>query len=898
MPMPNSLKSLLKCICLLLTFQFASYYVGLAEEKLPTIKEPIIIKKWRIIGPFPLGVREAGTDPLAYFNDPPFENPLIQGAFPSYLAPGAEVKWDYAFSDENGKVTISFPNIPEKNWELISDEWGFTGTLYLGYAYGSFMVESETPVYALIDLQGAGSFKLGEDSLFLEGIAWPGDSYGHNIWKQPVMLKPGRNEVRVGFTYRSSFSFKVLPVYDCLQVIDSDLTLPDISPASPPYLLVGIPFVNCTKEWIEVMSFKLLSDDLFWKVDYEDFTIPPFSVVKKPLTLFLDLEEAQKLQGTTYELPVRVVHSLGEQDFKLGFRVRKAEESRKETYLSYIDDSVQYYAILEPKNYDSEKSYGLILTLHGAGVEAEGLPDNYVPKDWAFVVAPTNRRRFGFDWQDWGRLDTLQVVEEVKKRYRIDENRIHLTGHSMGGHGTWYLGLTYPDHWASAAPSAGWTTFPLYVPTFLRKDATLGHPRAKMIWELAMREDNTLVLVENALNLPFYALEGGVDDNVPPQQPRMLVDLFRRYGYKIKYDEVPGQGHWWDATPNVPGTDCVDWPAFNKFWENTIRNPLPKKVIFRTHNYSINDSAYWVKVIYPEKAYEDVRVEAEVIGKRALKVVTSNVGALRLYLPHQSIGQAGSSSAQAQEPSQINLKIDKTIIDFLPSQDDYYFFIKTEDGNWERVEGSALKARYPKKRPDVYGPWKQAFMKPFVIVYGTSGSDEDTMWNLHLARNYAHAWWYRANGSASIVSDKELSDFLAKSVNLILIGNARTNDVLASLEPNLPIKPTNNGVQIGSRFIFGKHLTVKFVYPNPVNSDNLVLVLSGQDLEGFKRLFGFIEMYSGSGFPDFAIFGDEVRLMGLSGALAMGFFNLDWELDDSLIFFNEELISKYSTRQS
>jgi len=893
----NLPRFLLKCLCLLVALQLDFSLVGLAEEKLPTIKEPIIIKKWRIIGPFPLGVREAGTDPLAYFGEPPFDNPLLQGNFPSYLAPGAEVRWDYAFSDENGKVAISFPNIPEKNWELISDEWGFTGTLYLGYAYGSFVVDSETPVYALVDLEGAGSFKLGEDSLFLEGVPWPGDSYGHNIWKQPVMLKPGRNEVRVGFTYRGSFSFKVLPVYEPLQVIDNDLTIPDISPASPSQLLVGIPFVNCTKDWIQVRAFKLLSEDVFTGINYEEFDIPPFSVVKKPLTLFLDLEAAQRLQGETYELPVRAVHSLGEKDFKLSFRVRRLGESRKETYLSYIDGSVQYYAILEPKNYDEEKSYGLILSLHGAGVEAEGLPDNYVPKDWAFVVAPTNRRRFGFDWQDWGRLDTLQVVEEVKKRYRIDENRIHLTGHSMGGHGTWYLGLTYPDHWASAAPSAGWTTFPLYVPTFLRKDATLGHPKAKYLWELGMREDNTLLLVENALNLPFYALEGGADDNVPPQQPRMLVDLFRRYGYRIKYDEIPGQGHWWDATPDIAGTDCVDWPAFNKFWENTIRNPLPKRVIFRTHNYSINDSAYWAKVVYPEKAYEDIRVDAEVIGMRLVRVVTSNVGALRLHLPPKLIGEVGSSpETQSHSTGRITLEIDKTILNLPPSQDDFYFFMKAEDGNWQAVKAFDLKQHYPKKRPDVYGPWKQAFMKPFVIVYGTKGSEEDTFWNLHLARYYAQAWWYRANGSANIVSDTKLSDFELKSHNLILIGNARTNEVIASLEPSLPIKLLDNGVQVGNRFIFGKHLTVKFVYPNPVNGDNLILVLSGQDAEGFKRLFGFIEMYSGSGFPDFAIFGDEVKLQALAGALAMGFFNLKWDFDDSLTFFNEELISKYSAR--
>ena len=56
--------------------------------------------------------------------------------------------------------------------------------------------------------------------------------------------------------------------------------------------------------------------------------------------------------------------------------------------------------MLPPKNYDSGKKYALILSLHGAGVEAYRQVDAYTKKDWAFVVAPTNRRPFGFDWQD------------------------------------------------------------------------------------------------------------------------------------------------------------------------------------------------------------------------------------------------------------------------------------------------------------------------------------------------------------------------------------------------------------------------------------------------------------------------------------------------------------------
>ncbi len=85
--------------------------------------------------------------------------------------------------------------------------------------------------------------------------------------------------------------------------------------------------------------------------------------------------------------------------------------------------------------------------------------------------------------------------------------------------------------------------------------------------------DDTLALCENAKNLPIYALEGGADDNVPPQQPRLLVERLMQLGYDVTYKEVPGMGHWWDD-PATPGTDCVDSAELNAFWESHVRNPL------------------------------------------------------------------------------------------------------------------------------------------------------------------------------------------------------------------------------------------------------------------------------------------------------------------------------------
>src|SRR5574340_847283 len=85
---------------------------------------------------------------------------------------------------------------------------------------------------------------------------------------------------------------------------------------------------------------------------------------------------------------------------------------------------------------------------------------------------PPIRRPFGFDWQDWGAQDALEVLADARRRFTIDTNRIWLAGHSMGGHGTWSVGIHHPGSFAALAPSAGWTTLPLYIPWVFQRSMT------------------------------------------------------------------------------------------------------------------------------------------------------------------------------------------------------------------------------------------------------------------------------------------------------------------------------------------------------------------------------------------------------------------------------------------
>ena len=106
---------------------------------------------------------------------------------------------------------------------------------------------------------------------------------------------------------------------------------------------------------------------------------------------------------------------------KFKITVRKPTDAYKATFRSEIDGSVQYFGVLAPTNATNES--GIVLTLHGAGVQARGQVACYAPKKDLWIIAPTNRRPFGFDWQDWGRADAYEVLAEAEKRAHGPGNR-------------------------------------------------------------------------------------------------------------------------------------------------------------------------------------------------------------------------------------------------------------------------------------------------------------------------------------------------------------------------------------------------------------------------------------------------------------------------------------------
>jgi len=146
-------------------------------------------------------------------------------------------------------------------------------------------------------------------------------------------------------------------------------------------------------------------------------------------------------------------------------------------YQSNVDGSIQPIGVIYPHGYgrDKTKKWRLDVHLHGRDSSITEVKHLYqhlgkaAPKDQDFVqINIYGRGNNAYRWA--GETDVIEALEkfiqsEESDHYRdvIDRRRVVLKGFSMGGAGTWHIGLRYPERFAVIQPGAGFTTTHGYI---------------------------------------------------------------------------------------------------------------------------------------------------------------------------------------------------------------------------------------------------------------------------------------------------------------------------------------------------------------------------------------------------------------------------------------------------
>jgi pimeloyl-ACP methyl ester carboxylesterase len=809
----------------------------------PSITDTILIRDWLLCGPFSIGTREGITEAI---DDLFTLQPRKGDSLRTGLVQGGVAHWKRVQTDSSGWLETDYSDV---RWDSIQDYYGISGLAAAGYAYGEFNCPRRSRALAV-------TTRLG--SFILNGKSYLGDIYGNNWFKAPVILDSGINRIflRLSGYGDQRVRFLLIPAEKAVLLLKEDITAPDLVAESSCTAWLGIPLLNTTTEILSGVMLRL-AIDTFVLTETVINHIPALAIKKPALQLHLPALPYDT-QGYKLLLTVRLRNFEYVDTIKL--RSRLLTQAHKKTFLSEIDSSCQYYALLYPEQYDPKRKYALILSLHGAGVESYSLAECFKPKDWAFVVCPTNRRPYGFDWQDWGRIDALEVLNVVKENFPIDPDRVVLTGHSMGGHGTWHIGLAHPDLFAALGPEAGWPSFPLYVPNFLQRSAIFTEPAKLSIREMAARPDNAPAFLENALNLPVFILHGGDDDNVPTIHGRSFALWLDALRLQYHYKEVPGQKHWW----NYPdGIVCVDDPDLMAFLKESRRNPGPRHIKFRTPDLAQSRSCYWLTIDRVKTVGRDATVEV-VASDSTINITTINIAQLTLNLDQRLF---------FSRP--VSLKMDGEMV--VPRVElPAVLTLHQTAGVWKLGQA---KTKIRSKKPGVYGPAKEALMRPFAIVYGTQNPTIADFLR-HAATQEALRWYLIGNGTADVLADTES---IPLDRNLILLGGAAENIFVRRISDKLPIAVHQGKMKL-TNIMLGNNLGAIFVYPNPLNPERLLLIRMGTDPKATKLSLFFNIIGSGTSVPDFMIFDDRVRRFGWQGVRAAGFFSPDWELEPASAF--------------
>lgn len=211
----------------------------------------------------------------------------------------------------------------------------------------------------------------------------------------------------------------------------------------------------------------------------------------------------------------------------LKWRVSKTIETR---YLCYL-----------PKDYNPKigQRWPLMLFLHGAGERGTNLQSVAIHGPLSLVK---QGREFPFvivapqcpEGQDWANEPLLKLLDHVTKKFAVDTNRVYLTGLSMGGYGTWRLGLAHPEKFAAIVPICG----------------------GGALIDVFLEGDKKIRLLKD---LPIWAFHGAKDSVVPPGESERMVELVKKLGVKeVKLTIYPEANHnSWAETYNNP--EVYEW---------------------------------------------------------------------------------------------------------------------------------------------------------------------------------------------------------------------------------------------------------------------------------------------------------------------------------------------------
>jgi dienelactone hydrolase len=528
-------------------------------------------------------------------------------------------------------------------------------------------------------------------------------------------------------------------------------------------------------------------------------------------------------------------------------------------YRSELDGTLQPYGLYVPTSYDPATAWPLLVGLHGSGSnhllhrrrlfglgnepgegDYEAIRREVQLPEVGFIVLTPYGRGESAGYNGIAEADVLRAMEHAQRAYKVDPDRVHLTGLSMGGGGTWHVGLRYPDRFASISPVCGVADMDLM-------PWTAG-------WNALDKELMGLTgysrIAENAANLQVFVFHGDEDDAVSVVASRKMMEAFEKAGLagnSAHYFELPGVTHFaWDFAYRAGS-------LFRRL-ENVRRNPFPERVAYSTFSPRYN-RAYWLRIDRIERGLALARVEGTQKAG-VFEVKTDNLAAFSILLA-PAIAPAGKPIEVKVNGKQVFRGVPKAeVLSFAASK-----------GSWKAGTPWRGPAQGPPDHAEA-GMRSASVVQygPHVYVYGTMGDVATTAAQKAMAERLAD-WGPSVRARWRVLPDSEVTPELMFTHDLVLVGTDTTNRVLPGLA-GLPIRQDDSGTYVGVKKVAGPGATFRLLCPHPGARGRRVLVYGGGSPAALERFRPPNRMAP----PPFSLFADYL-VVGEDGKVVLeGFF--------------------------
>jgi hypothetical protein len=534
-------------------------------------------------------------------------------------------------------------------------------------------------------------------------------------------------------------------------------------------------------------------------------------------------------------------------------------------YLSQVDGSVQPYGLVIPPSYQGTRGqpYRLDFWFHGRGETLSELDfingrqksaGEFTPPN-TFVLHLYGRYCNGNRFA--GETDLFEALENVRKYYPIDENRLVVRGFSLGGAACWHFATHHAGLWAAAAPGAGFSETADFLKVF-QKETLKPTWYEQKLWHWYDSTDYAL----NLFDCPTVAYSGEIDSQ--KQAADMMVKAAAAEGMELTHIIGPKTPHRYEAEAKKEINRRIDAIA------ERGRERTPKLVRFTTWTLRYNQM-HWVTVDSLEQHWEKARVDAELaLDENSIKATTKNVSAVSF-----NFGPGDFPLELTHKPKFL---IDgQTVEGVSPMTDRSYAAHFRKQGRRWALTSEGESGLH--KIHGLQGPIDDAFMSSFLNVRPTGQALNEKV-GAWAAAEMAHAtnhWRLQFRGEPRVKDDGDVSDADIAEHNLVLWGDPMSNKVLGRIADKLPVQWSAQGIVLGKQEFDAAHHVPVMIYPNPLNPKKYVVLNSGFTFREYDYLNNARQTAK---LPDYAVVDVNVPVSSRApgGIVEAGFFGESWEL--------------------